>query len=67
MNVADLSEYRRYCLGRNLYTNGMNLAQTLRELRMHEEAHQLEVWVLALRKELTEKTDMVSETSEVTK
>ena len=61
--------YILWCFGRhrvahNIYTNGMNLAQSLREIRMHEEAHDVEVWVLALRKEIT---DTVSETSEETK
>lgn len=64
MNVVNLTEFGRYRVAQSLYTNGMNLAQNLRMVQMHEEAHQLEVWVLALRKEIT---DTMSETSEVTK
>ena len=60
MGLHTLSEYRKYRAAHSLYTNGMNLAQTLREIYMDEEAHQLEVWVLALRKQLTEKTDTLS-------
>jgi hypothetical protein len=64
MNVANLTEFGRFRVAQSLYTNGMNLAQNLRTLHMHEEAHQMEVWVLALRQEIT---DTMSETSEVTK
>ena len=37
-----------------LYTAGMNLADALRLLGKHDESHQIEVWVLALCRELEE-------------
>ena len=55
-----LTTFGRHSVAHSLYTNGMNLAQNLRLLRMHEEAHDLEVWILRLRKEIT---DSLSETS----
>jgi len=35
-----------------IYTLAMNLANKLRLVNRHDEAHQIEVWVLALVKEL---------------
>ena len=37
---------------KRVYTAGMNLAGELRLLGKHDESHQIEVWVLALCKEL---------------
>jgi hypothetical protein len=37
-----------------LYTAGMHLSDALRLLGRTEEAHELELWVLALHHELTE-------------
>ena len=37
-----------------LYTAGMHLAQQLRLVGLSDEAHQIEVWVLAIVKELGE-------------
>jgi len=37
---------------KRVYTAGMHLAGELRLLGKHDEAHQIEVWVLALCKEL---------------
>lgn len=36
-----------------LYTSGMDFAQGLRLLGRHEEAHEMELYALALRQELT--------------
>ena len=63
MGLHKLSEYRKYRAALSLYNNGMNMAQTLRELSMDDEAHAMEVWVLAMRKQLTEKTDSLSDCS----
>jgi hypothetical protein len=35
-----------------LYQTGMQLAHYMRLLGKHEEAHEVELWVLALKKEL---------------
>ena len=37
---------------KRVYTAGMHLAGELRLLSKHDEAHQIEVWILALCKEL---------------
>ena len=51
-----------------LYTSGMDFAQALRRLQRHEEAHEMELYVLALRQEITnqvlEETDKASDISE---
>lgn len=39
---------------KRVYTAGMHLAGELRLLSKHDEAHQIEVWILALCKELEE-------------
>ena len=36
----------------NVYQKGMQLAQALRLIGKHEDAHAIEVWVLELTKEL---------------